>query len=264
MAMLVRLAEGTIRAVPRWTLEYSDASERSRTPRRHGFPGPAATLRGVEVRGRTPGSGTAGRGSAGRHGRARDQPPARPLPGEQAREDQVGRGRLRVRAARRQAENRGPPSRASHSIEPGCDGTPWLTISPPSSSTGRRTGPTDRSTGRRRSRTRSTGPSPPASAPQLRTATSSSGGVVDRHELRAQGLHLRPDAGLESLPRDALDRLLDDNRDAHRLERRDADDRTSASTRRAPAATAAAATRCGPTLMLATAGRRGRSSRRTR
>ena len=54
--------------------------------------------------------------------------------------------------------------------------------------------------------------------------------VFDRHNLRAQAFDLRPDAGLEPFPRRAAHRLLDDDPDATRHERRDPHDRMAPET----------------------------------
>ena len=59
---------------------------------------------------------------------------------KQARQEQVGGRRLRVGPAGRQPEDRRPPIRASHSIEPGWAGTPRRTTRPPSASIARKQG----------------------------------------------------------------------------------------------------------------------------
>ena len=80
------------------------------------------------------------------------------------------------------------------------------------------------------------------------------GDVDDRHDRRAEALHLGPDARLEPLARRAVDRLLDEHADPAGTERGDPDTTgpPAPSDRFAAPRSPRSATRCGATLTLAT------------
>ena len=161
----------------------------------------------------------------------RDEPRARPLPGEQARHHEVGGGRLRVRAARRQAKDRRSPERGpARPSTRGATARRAERSRRPARRSRRRTGPSGRCCRRRPSARgrpdpcrawRDAAPSRrPRPSPRRRSRRSPT-----------QRLDLRPDARLEPLPGHGADGLPDDDRDPHRLERRDADDRPPARAR---------------------------------
>ena len=160
--------------------------------------------------------------------------------------------RRRTSAGRGSRSRRCAPARAS---SPGCAGTPRRTIRPPSAAIATKHGVERVRAGRAGGQDQVDRVGPPDEAghrglDRLGVVLD----VVDGDDLRAETLDLGPDAGLELVARRRADRLLDDDPDPARDERRDPDDRVAAEAGqpRARRRRSAASTRCGATLTLAT------------
>ena len=182
----------------------------------------------------------------------------RRLAGEQPRQQQVGGGRLRVGAARRQAEH----GRLAHPAEPQHRARVRRDAAPDEPAADRLERDEERVAGVRR----------PAARGQhhvdrlgrrarrhrrqrrLRPRPSRRRTYSNRDDRRAQRLDLVPDAPLEARPVGGAERLLDQHADPHRHERRDPDERppSGAGDRDARGRPIAAGTTCGATFTDAT------------
>ena len=216
----------------------------------------ASTRRERRARGRTAGSGTASPGSGRRHARG-----ARRSGGSAARRSAGAAGagrRPSPSSTRRTSAGRGSPSGRSGRATASSPGGPARrggrparrapSIAPKNGSDGSvERPPAVRITWARP-------PAPRAPADAAVDGIVLVGHVVDPDDRRAEALDLVPDARLEPCPVRRPERLLDDDRDPHRAERRDPDERPARRRRTtaSPASTTDAATTCGATLTLAT------------
>ena len=161
---------------------------------------------------------------------ARHGPQARRLAREQARQEQVGGRRLRVRAARREPQDGGlahaaqPQHRARVGRHAATDEAP---ATPSSATKNGSEGSVERPPAVSTTSTAS------AAAPARHRSERRFDGrrlvgqVVEAHDRRAERLHLVPDAALEPRAIGGPQRLLDQHADPHRHERRHRDQRPS-------------------------------------